>query len=381
MRESRRPKPLYLIEKRKELLETFKEDLPEKSLKKARKDSLTKRSPRWCGITIHVTINCPFACAYCYIESMGFSFSDPKPYPLTGKELVFALLNNPAFFPTRYGTLLAMGAVSEPLIFMNKFLEYVESLSELGNPIQFSTKQFISSHLARKLRNIVENKNISLSPLITVITINKADTLEKRAPKPEKRFDSMKNLADEGFKPILFLRPIIPGINDMEINTIIKKAKDSGAIGVVVGGFRATKSILIKLDSLRLDTSEVRRRVKIIKEKQISVPFPEKAKILNSARDIGIIPWATACCANSYTAKIPCPSVCFIDGPCTKCPNNCDYKRDSADVTELRKALGILNIDAKIRDRTIVIKSRPFRGTDFAVRVLSRRKVINYRKK
>jgi len=368
-------KPLEIIKLKERLISIFHELLSENERERAKKDSHAQRPPRWCGFTVHVTINCPFACAYCYIEDMGFNFGSPRPYPLSGRELAFALLMNKAFLPGRTGSLIAIGSVSEPFIFPNKALEYLEWLGELGNPLQFSTKQYISPQLAEKIANIAHKKKISISPLVTIITLEKADILEKRAPSPEKRLDTIKNLRDAGLRPILFLRPVIPGVNVNEVSSIIEKARGAGAYGVVVGGFRVTEKIVKRLENIDLDTSEIRRRIKKLDRKQRAVPFPEKQFILKEVKKQGLIAWASTCCANSWTAEVPCPSACFINGPCTKCPNACMYPQHSPPESEILIAFEKLGLQAEIRDCRIILRNYPFRGAEFLARNLGRRDV------
>jgi len=365
---------------KEKLFSQFKEELSDIEIERALRDPHAKRSPRWCGITVHVTVNCPFACSYCYIENMGFRFSNPKPYPLSGKELAFALLSNKTFLPGRTGSLIAIGSVSEPFIFQNKALEYLEWLGRLGNPLQFSTKQYISPSLAEKIAEISEKYGLSISPLITIVTITKADVLEKQAPPPDKRLDSIKNLRDAGLRPILFLRPVIPGINVEEIPLIIREAKKAGAYGVVVGGFRVTKTILERLENAGLDTLEIRRRLKKIDEKQRAVPFPEKKSIIENIRKQDLVAWASTCCANSWTAEVPCPSACFIDGPCTKCPNGCLYPYHVPSLEETVAALEKLGIRAIVREDTVYLPNRTAQGIAFLVRTISRRRVKIRRK-
>jgi len=367
--------PMELIIKKSELFSMYGEELTDSEKERALRDFHARRPPRWCGLTVHVTINCPFQCAYCYIEDMGFKFDGPRPYPLSSKELVYAILSNPCFLPSRHGTLIAIGAVSEPFIFPSKALEYLRELAKLGNPIQFSTKQYISKNLAEKIASIAIEYNTPISPLITIITMQKYDILERFAPPPEKRLDSIKNLRDAGLKPVLFLRPLIPGINLDEIEDILEAAKDSGAVGVVIGGFRVTRRIINRLESLGLNTVLIKERLKIIDEKQRNVPLPEKKIAMNKAKKKGLITWASTCCANSWNANVPCPSACFIDGPCTKCPNFCSYPADTPNASEVIKALQELNINAKIKGPRVLMLNYPFKGADMLVRNISRRSV------
>jgi len=378
-----KPKPMALINKKHELLEVYRKELNEEERAKAVKDAHSKRSPRWCGITIHVGINCPYNCAYCYIEDMGFKHRDWKPYPLNGKELVYAVLNNPAFYPGKLGTLIAIGSVTEPLANREHFLDYLEKLARLGNPIQFSTKSYIDEKLSKKISEINKSLPSEINPLITIVTFESYKSLEKGAPPPDKRLKTIENLANAGLKPVLFLRPIIPGINMNEIEQILREAKEHGAFGVVFGSLRVTKRTVKKLEDLGFDTREILKRVKKLDDRQRSINLPEKEDFIKLARKAGLIPWKSTCCANSWNSNVPCPSVCFIDGPTTRCPNLCSYPRNSANDEEIKKALTTLGLRFKIGREYIIIKNRPFKGVEFAVRTLTRRavKLVGKRKK
>ncbi|RLE48920.1 MAG: radical SAM protein, partial [Candidatus Methanomethylicota archaeon] len=184
------------------------------SISKAKSDFHAKRKPRPCGLTIHSAIGCPNSCLYCYIQDMGFDFAEAKPYGLTGDELLYALLTNPYFIPSRWGTFLAFGSIADPfnVAATNKTIEYLNTISILGNPCQFSTKAHIDEDLALKLSSI----NTPISPLVTIVTIEKARILEPLAPSIEERLETIRNLKEKKLKPMLFLRPIIPGVTDNE---------------------------------------------------------------------------------------------------------------------------------------------------------------------
>ena len=172
----------------------------------------------------------------------------------------------------------------------------------------------------------------------------------------------------------------MPGINDHEIPNILKAAKDAGAFGVVFGSFRVTKRILTKLMDAGLNVEALRRRVRKIDDKQRAIHLPEKPEYIKLARKIGLIPWNSACCANSWNAGVPCASACFIDGPTTRCPNLCSFPKNSADEDEIVKTLNQLGIKFQIKGKFIKLLNYPFPGAEFAVRTLTRRATILSRK-
>ena len=320
----------------KELLE-IKENVKKELSKKvdihiAKSDHHALRPPRPCGITIHVGIGCPNACIYCYIGDMGFPVGTTTPYHLSPEELVYALAANRYFFPSRLGTFVAFGSVTEPFVnpLKEKTFSYMYGISQwLGNPIQFSTKMYLSNEDVKKLLEIEKISGSRISPLITIITIGLSHILEPKAPSIDKRLETMRNLKSNGINPVLFLRPIIPGVTDLEMEEIMRKANQNGAIGVVIGSLRVTSGILKRLKSSGIDIKEITRRLKhkVKEHKQISVPSKDlKKKAINTARTLGLIVFPSACCANALTNDVACAGCCFLKNMCLNCPNNCITK-------------------------------------------------------
>jgi DNA repair photolyase len=300
-----------LLEEKIKLRDTVGFLLSESERVFAVRDFHAKRPPRPCGITVHTAIGCIYQCKYCYIYDMGFK-REVKPYPLTGLQLVYALLSNKYFIPGLRGTYLAIGSISEPFhpLIVDKTLEYVECFYRyLNNPVQFSTKAYINRQVAVKLANLSSKR---ISPLVTIVTLSESRNLEPYAPSPEKRFESIRNMRETGLKPFLFLRPIIPGLTEREYKEIIDLAAEYGAIGVIAGGLRVTKRILRELREIGVDTSIIHKRLEIPVEKmregvQYDVYTSDiKAEISDYVRHKGLLFFPSACMANLYTHNISC---------------------------------------------------------------------------
>lgn len=358
---------------------------------KAERDWHAKRPPRPCGLTLHSAVGCPFRCAYCYIQDMGFNFSSIKPYGLRGLELAYSLLVNPYFIPGLHGTYIAIGSISEPFhkVAVDRTLEYIHTISKyLGNPLQFSSKAYISEELIKRLVSITK----VISPLITIVTFKLSDKLEPLAPSPQRRLDSLRNLRKGGLKPALFYRPIIPGVNDEleEAERIFRSAKEAGAVAVVLGGLRLTATIVRRLSNLNLDLSKVLSRVKgeIKGSKQVSVNLSDlKENLINVAREVGLIPLKAACCATTLSLyltegiKIPCFGLCYSkDNLCTKCPVNCWKYLPKVDLNEVkeyfRRYLSNGLREVNVKDFTIEIEVNNKKSKNRILRKRSYLKII-----
>ncbi|MCD6487600.1 MAG: radical SAM protein [Desulfurococcales archaeon] len=346
---------IEIINYKKEVIEKLEAILSSSEIAEAKNDHHSLRPPRPCGMTVHTGIGCSWRCIYCYIEDMGFPWKS-RPYPLKGLQLAYALAINPYFVPGPHGTLVAIGSVTEPFLPHTKerAFEYIEAINKyLGNPIQFSTKAFLDQDDARILKSIEPN----ISPLITVITLKYYRKLEPYAPTPFKRLETIRNLRLAGLNPILFYRPVIPGINDIEYKDILMKAKEYGAIGVVVGSLRVTPRILSRLSAIGFNIGKILERMPYRlqgKSRQVPVHIGDiKLKILEYAKNIGLAPLSLACMANLLTHNTSCPRMCKV-GVCISKPSTPEQNI----ITEAGEVLGLKIMDIRVRGDSVEIKVR-----------------------
>ena len=329
--------------------------LNKEQIKRALNDPHSKRKPRPCGMTIHTGIGCSFRCIYCYIEDMGFPWTI-KPYPLSGLELVYALVRNPYFIPGRYGTLIAIGSVTEPFTkeTREKSFEYIEHIARyLGNPIQFSTKAYLSINDAKRLAHIDKG----ISPLITIISLKHSNKLEPFAPSPEKRLETIRNLSSQGLKPILFYRPVIPGINDTEYKELLSLAKKNGAIGVVVGSLRVTRLIISRLKTVGFNIDPILKRIPRMPKghEQVSVNITDiKKTILRYAKTQNLVPFPMACMANLYTHERTCWPMKALGIEIGEKPRDIDFR----EIKEVAKYLGLMVEDLSFDKKQLKLKLR-----------------------
>jgi len=282
----------------------------------AERDGHAHRIPRPCGLTIHTGLGCKFGCIYCYIYDMGFTFK-PKPYHLTGLQLAYAVASNPSVALGSNGTPMAFGSITEP--FMNetagKAVEYMEIISSyLGNPIQFSTKARLSWDLCSNISSIRNG----VSALITVVTLKAHRILEPGAPSPDERFESMRNLSRMGVHTVLFMRPILPKLTDLEAEEILSRALDAEAKGVIIGSMRVTQGIIDRLRRVKYQgIDEILRRVprELKPKRQVSLKMNDLKKTIHRLADrLDMRVYPSACAANIDAHGLSCNACRF--GPC-----------------------------------------------------------------
>ena len=210
--------------------------------------------PDFNRVFISSGFNCNSVCLYCYIFDEGYSSDVPAPGKLSGEAIRNILHEDNHFQIGKYGTTIAFGCVSDPFhpSLEAKTLEYIQSFSDLGNPIQFATK-FPLSDKAIKVISDVSNP---IYPMITITTLKYCKRLEPNAPKPILRLALMKQLSEIGLRTTLLYKPVIPGINDKEHESIIQAAVLKGASYLVAGIAYMNEKIVHKLKQEGFDTSE-----------------------------------------------------------------------------------------------------------------------------
>ena len=333
-----------LLSEKKRIAAELEPRLTPREVEEARRDHHAKRPPIACGMTIHTGVGCNYGCLYCYVPDMGFPMK-PRPYPLRGEQLAYALALNPYFLPGRWGTLLAFGSVTEPFMpeTRARAMEYLRATREwLGNPQQLSTKTPLEGADYEEFRRSAE-KEISI--LVTIVTIRYARVLEPNAPPPRERLRFMQRLSRDGYHVSLFLRPIIPGVTTEEMEEIIAAAAEAGARAVIPGSLRVTPGILRRLRAAKLPGySEILRRLPRLPRSgrdQVVVRMSDlKRAAAAAAEKHGLRVLPSSCSANIDAHGLACHACRW--GPCG------DPRRlPAVDEEGLRDALEALGCPAR----------------------------------
>jgi len=323
----------------------IEKELGDLSIKRAIQDYHAKRRPRACGLTVHTGVGCKAACLYCYIYDMGFSTKTLK-YPLTVKELIYSLTINPYVLPGKVGTLFALGSVTEPFQEETKdfSLRLISDINRyLGNPTQISTKWHLSKEDIRRLK--LSDPNLSI--LYTFITYRYHDKLEPNAPSIEDRMETIKGLVKAGLNISIFIRPIIPGITDVEARDILKVIVEAGVKSVVLGTLRVTKRIYRRLAIFPNVLRELNSRVNTSKlsSRQVNIRGRDlKLKISRIAKEYGLKVYPSACSANIDHHKLGCKMCRY--GPCGNIKNI--PTPSESDIQDFIRELGVkgmVNVD------------------------------------
>ncbi|MBS7640097.1 MAG: radical SAM protein [Candidatus Bathyarchaeia archaeon] len=336
-----------LFNYKKTVLSRLERLLDDKSKLAASSDHHSRRRPRPCGITIHTGVGCSYICAYCYIYDMGFP-ARTRPYPLKPEEMTYALALNPYVIPEK--TLAAYGSVTEPFLreTATQALSYMREIYMwLRLPTQVSTKAILTENISKG----ISSGDPRTSVLVTVVTISNR-SVEPRAPDPMERIKSAGEASRAGLSVSLFMRPIIPGITDVEAEKILSLAAESGLKSIVLGSLRVTERILRNLERYGANVGEIRRRLTgpIKGSEQIEIRLSDfKRRIKLIAEDMGFIVFRTACEANVYTHGRYC-AMCNM-GPCNT--NVKPEPIEASDIEDLLEYLGVQYASVEVTNDSI----------------------------
>jgi len=194
------------------------------------------KSP-WCTCPPKLSLNpytgCPHGCLYCYAASYIPRFQECRPKQDLHKRLGREVRK---ILP---GSLIAMSNSSDPYPFLEQELELsrgcLRIMKERGLRVQVVTKSDLVTRDIDLLSGMLSSVAITLTTLRADLSLR----LEPKAPLPGKRLDAIRFLVDRGVPVSARIDPIIPGLNDFEINDVVRAACQAGATHIISSTFKA----------------------------------------------------------------------------------------------------------------------------------------------
>jgi len=278
-------------------------------------------------VFVNPALGCASKCRFCYIEELGFTAL--KLSPLTGDDVKHELLNSPHYFPGRHGTLISLSPDTEPFDkrVLAKTLEYIASLSILGNPMQIATRRKIERDTVKKIVNSLKYPD-QLTLFVSSSTITHHDSIEPGTTVPAKRFETFGICRDEGLSTCLYLKPVIPCITiqdvDAYIGVINQYAIQYCCVGILYANDALLKQIngvLHKIGLTEMDSTWG----------SLSLPFAEEIYQVGNIEDVleieatlkvtGCIIHRTSSCVVADILNIPSAQATWIRFPalCIQC--------------------------------------------------------------
>ena len=182
---------------------------------------------------------CEHGCIYCYARpahaymglSPGLDFESRLFFKPNAAALLTRELAKSSYSPAT----IHIGGNTDPYQPQERVLrvtrQVLEVLAEHRHPLSIITK---SGMITRDLDVLGPMGRAGLArAAISVTTLDRrlARVMEPRAATPERRLAAVRALAEAGVPTVVMFAPVIPGLNDQELESILKRAAEAGAIG------------------------------------------------------------------------------------------------------------------------------------------------------
>ncbi len=218
------------------------EDLPplrtDVTLEKPKK-IITYNSSPYVGFdrSINPYRGCEHGCIYCFARpthayvglSPGLDFESKLFAKPSAARLLEKELSNKNYRPQ----VIAMGTNTDPYQPIERKFQIMRGIlsvfSKFNHPVTILTK---SQNITRDIDILapMAAKNLTRA-MVSITTEDKAlaRSMEPRATGPKGRFEAIRRLTDAGIKTGVMTAPMIPGLNDDEMESILEKAAEAGA--------------------------------------------------------------------------------------------------------------------------------------------------------
>jgi DNA repair photolyase len=180
---------------------------------------------------------CEHGCIYCFARpthaylglSPGLDFETKILFKPDAAKLLTAELASPKYRPD----VVAMGTNTDPYQPVERELKITRSiirvLSDFNNPVGIVTKNHLVTRDIDILGDMARRNLAEVFLSVTTLDKDLARDMEPRASAPYRRLDAIRKLADAGVPVGVMTAPMIPGLNDHEMEAILEKAAEAGA--------------------------------------------------------------------------------------------------------------------------------------------------------
>ncbi|MGI9475824.1 MAG: PA0069 family radical SAM protein [Hyphomicrobiaceae bacterium] len=180
---------------------------------------------------------CEHGCIYCYARpthaflghSPGLDFETKLYAKTNAAEVLEAELAKPGYVAKT----IALGAVTDPYQPIERTYEIsrqvLEVMERTAHPVGIVTKSALVVRDLDILRRLAERNLVRVALSVTTLDRHVARVMEPRAATPGRRLDAMRRLSDAGVPTTVMTAPIIPGLNDHEIEAILTAGREAGA--------------------------------------------------------------------------------------------------------------------------------------------------------
>ncbi|MEP3113956.1 PA0069 family radical SAM protein [Nisaea sp.] len=183
---------------------------------------------------------CEHGCIYCFARPthayLGYSPGLDFETRLLAKPDAAALLDDALRKPGYRPDVMALGTNTDPYQPIEKehriTRQVLKVLSDFGHPLSIVTKSALITRDIDILAPMAARGLASVAISITTLDRHLARIMEPRAATPGRRLDAVHALKSEGIPVHVLAAPIIPAINDGEIEALVEASAEAGARSV-----------------------------------------------------------------------------------------------------------------------------------------------------
>lgn len=180
---------------------------------------------------------CEHGCIYCFARpthaylglSPGLDFETRILFKPEAAKLLMAELASPKYRVD----VIAMGTNTDPYQPVERDLKVTRQilrvLSDFDHPVGIVTKNHMVTRDIDILADMAKRNLAEVFVSITTLDKDLARVMEPRASAPQRRLDAIRALATAGIPAGVMTSPMIPGLNDHEMEAILEAATDAGA--------------------------------------------------------------------------------------------------------------------------------------------------------
>ncbi|WP_439610569.1 PA0069 family radical SAM protein [Reyranella sp.] len=180
---------------------------------------------------------CEHGCIYCFARPthayLGLSPGLDFETKILFKPEAAALLTAELASPKYRCDVVAMGTNTDPYQPVERDLKITRQilrvLSDFNNPVGIVTKNHLITRDIDILGDMAKRNLAEVFLSITTLDRDLARTMEPRASAPHRRLAAIRELADAGIPVGVMTAPMIPGLNDHEMEAILDAAAAAGA--------------------------------------------------------------------------------------------------------------------------------------------------------
>jgi DNA repair photolyase len=180
---------------------------------------------------------CEHGCAYCYArpthEYLGFNPALDFETKIMVKRNAARLAREEMMKKSWKPTMVSISGVTDPYQPAERRFgitrQILETMLEFRNPVGIITKNALVLRDIDILAELARYKCTAVFVSITTLDRDLARRLEPRTATPERRLDVVRRLTEAGIPVGVMMAPMIPGLTDEEIPSLLQAVADAGA--------------------------------------------------------------------------------------------------------------------------------------------------------